>query len=110
MALYAKYPHMRRFIEYGIDITARNEVLVWDATHGIRHSALKNNSPPCSFALPFQPNPTPHLSAALLGQFGIDATVSHPTSSPERSGSNTMTVKELPTELPTSLSRFTHLP
>ena len=41
--LYAKYPHMRRFIEYGIDITARNEVLVWDATHGIRHAALKTH-------------------------------------------------------------------
>ena len=41
--LYAKYPHMRRFIEYGIDITARNEVLVCDVTHGIRHSALKTH-------------------------------------------------------------------
>ena len=108
--LYAKYPHMRRFIEYGIDITARNEVLVWDATHGIRHSVLKNNSPPCSFALPFQPYPTPHLSAALLGKFGTDATVAHPTSSPDRSGASTMTVKELPTDLPAVLSRFTIFP
>ena len=81
----AKYPRFRRLWEYGVDITSRHQVVVWDATHAIRHQACPPNQPPFSFASPFQPSPAPHLSPELLAIHGVDVVTAMP---PSPSGSS----------------------